>query len=213
MLIQCVCNDAQGRPIPGASMWPGVAVVTLPAASYLYALATVSITFVGFSVFFILIRQALGGTLSEFDIFLTKNFLQLGFAVAVCALLPPLLSLLDVRPAYIWRIASTISAVPPFLVLLTYPRRRFAATGSPMPGMVVFSITLIFIAGLALLGNAFGWPLAPGVGLYACGLTLVLSVSFLAFFYMHWTSYWGSRKELAIGAVKRPDSTAGTHLQ
>lgn len=54
----------------------------LPGASYLYTLATVSITFVGFSVFFILIRQALGGTVSEFDIFLTKNFLQLGFTAS-----------------------------------------------------------------------------------------------------------------------------------
>jgi hypothetical protein len=101
--------------------------VELSGASYLYTLATVSITFVGFSVFFILIRQALGQTMSEFDIFLTRNFLQLGFTVAVCALLAPLLSLLEV------------------------------------------------------LGNAFGWPLAPGVGLYACGLTIVLSISFLAF--------------------------------
>jgi hypothetical protein len=56
--------------------------VELPGASYLYTLATVSITFVGFSVFFILIRQALGGTVSEFDIFLTKNFLQLGFTAS-----------------------------------------------------------------------------------------------------------------------------------
>jgi hypothetical protein len=155
--------------------------VELPGASYLYTLATVSITFVGFSVFFILIRQALGGTMSEFDIFLTKNFLQLGFTVAVCALLAPLLSLLDIGQAYVWRIASAMSAVPPFLVVLTYPRRRFAATGTPMPKMALFSIALIFVAGLILLGNAFGWPLAPGVGLYACGLTIVLSISFLAF--------------------------------
>lgn len=153
----------------------------LPGASYLYTLATVSITFVGFSVFFILIRQALGRTMSEFDIFLTRNFLQLGFTVAVCALLAPLLSLLEVRQAYTWRIASMISAVPPFLVVLTYPRRRFVATGTPMPRMALFSVAAIFVAGLILLGNAFGWPLAPGVGLYACGLTIVLSISFLAF--------------------------------
>jgi hypothetical protein len=155
--------------------------VELPGASYLYTLATVSITFVGFSVFFILIRQALGAALSEFDILLTKIFLQLGFTVAVCALLAPLLSLLDVRQAYIWRIASTISAVPPFLVVLTYPRRRFAATGNPMPKTVLFGVASVFGAGLILLGNAFGWPLAPGVGLYACALTIVLSISFLAF--------------------------------
>jgi hypothetical protein len=162
-------------------MWPEVAVVELPGASYLYTLATVSITFVGFSVFFILVRQALGATMSEFDILLTKIFLQLGFTVAICALLAPLLSLLDIGQAYIWRIASMISAVSPFIVALTYPRRRFAATGTPMPKTVLFGISSVFVAGLILLGNAFGWPLAPGVGLYACGLTIILSISFLAF--------------------------------
>jgi hypothetical protein len=155
--------------------------VELPGASYLYTLATVSITFVGLSVFFILIRQALGRTMSEFDIFLTRNFLQLGFTVTVCALLAPLLSLLDVRQAYIWRIASMISAVPPCLVALTYPRRRFAATGTPMPKVASFSVAAIFVAGMILLGNAFGWPFASGAGLHACGLTIVLSISFLAF--------------------------------
>ena len=48
----------------------------LPGITYLYTLATVSITFVGFSTLFILIRQALGKTMSKFDILLTKNFLQ-----------------------------------------------------------------------------------------------------------------------------------------
>jgi hypothetical protein len=158
--------------------------VELRGVSYLYTLATVSITFVGFSVFFILIRQALGRTMSEFDIFLTRNFLQLGFTVAVCALLAPLLSLLEVGQAHIWRIASMISAVPLFLVVLTYPRRRFSATGTPMPKVALFSIASIFVAGLVLLANAFGWPLAPGVGLYASGLTIVLSISFLAFLHV-----------------------------
>ena len=66
--------------------------------------------------------------------------------MAVCALLAPLLSLLDVRQAYVWRIASTISAIPPFLAVLTYPRRRFVATGSPMPKVALLSMAAIFAA-------------------------------------------------------------------
>jgi len=181
MLIRCACDDAQDRPIPGASMWLEVAVVELPGASYLYTLATVSITFVGFSAFFVLVRQALGRTMSQYDILLTKNFLQLGFIVTFCSLLAPLLSLLELRQAYIWRIASMISAVPLLLVALTYPRRRFAAIKGPIPKDVLCFIATIFVSGLILLANAFGWPQAPGVGLYVCGLTIVLSISFLAF--------------------------------
>jgi hypothetical protein len=151
----------------------------LPGATFLYTLATVSITFVGFSTLFILIRQALGKTMSKFDILLTKNFLQLGFMVTFGSLLAPLLDLLQV--GNVWRIASAISAVPALVFVLTYPRRRAAAIPTTIPKEVWFDVSSVFVAGGMLLANALGWPWAPGVGLYAAGLTVILSISFLAF--------------------------------
>jgi hypothetical protein len=153
----------------------------LPGTAYLYTLATVAITFVGFSTLFILIRQALGKTMSAFDILLTKNFLQLGFMVAFGSLLAPLLSLLQVGDIAVWRIASAIAAMPAFVFTLTYPRRRAAAVRTPVPKEVWFDVSAVFVAGVILLANAVGWPWIPGVGLYAAGLTIILSISFLAF--------------------------------
>jgi hypothetical protein len=57
--------------------------------------------------------------MSEFDVLLTKNFLQLGFMVAFGALLRPLLKLLQLGDGTVWRAASVISAVPPVLFALT----------------------------------------------------------------------------------------------
>jgi hypothetical protein len=153
----------------------------LPGITYLYTLATVSITFVGFSTLFILIRQALGKTMSKFDILLTKNFLQLGFMVAFGGLLAPLLILLRVGEINVWRIASVISAVPAFIFALTYSRRRAAAVSTTVPKEVWFDVSAVFVAGTILLANAIGWPWVPGVGLYAAGQTVILSISFLAF--------------------------------
>jgi hypothetical protein len=80
------------------------------ASSYLYTLATLSITFVGFSALVIVLRQTLGGDLSRLDLLLTKIFVQLGFIVAGAALLPPLLALLQCPELITWRISSIIVA-------------------------------------------------------------------------------------------------------
>jgi len=153
----------------------------LPGITYLYSLATVSITFVGFSTLFILVRQALGKTMSKFDILLTRNFLQLGFMVAFGSLLAPLLFLLQVEDIKVWRIASLVSAVPAFIFALTYLRRRAAAVSTAVPKEVWFDVSAVFAAGGVLLSNAVGWPRTPGIGFYAAGLTIILSISFLAF--------------------------------
>jgi hypothetical protein len=153
----------------------------LPGITYLYTLATVSITFVGFSALFILVRQVLGKPMSKFDILLTKNFLQLGFMVAFGSLLAPLLFLLQVGDINVWRIASLISAVPAFIFAVTYPRRRAATVKTPVPKEVWFDVSAVFVAAAILLTNAVGWPWTPDVGLYAAGLTIILSISFLAF--------------------------------
>jgi hypothetical protein len=149
--------------------------------SYLLALATTSITFVGFSTLFILVRQALGKTMSRFDILLTKNFLQLGLMVTFGSLLAPLLILLPLENVTAWRVASLISAVPAFSFALTYPKRRAATVNTQVPKEVWFDVSAVLVAGAVLLANAIGWPWSPGLGAYAAGLTTILSISFLAF--------------------------------
>ena len=46
---------------------------------FLYALATISITFVGFSALLIVFRQTMGGKLTPYDTYFTLSFIQIGF--------------------------------------------------------------------------------------------------------------------------------------
>src|SRR6516225_9544483 len=85
-----------------------------PAASgYLYTLAALSITFVGFSALVIVLRQTLGGDLSRLDLLLTKIFVQLGFLVAGAALMPPLLALLQCPEPLVWRLRGRLLRASP----------------------------------------------------------------------------------------------------
>src|SRR4051794_40882355 len=150
---------------------------------YLYTLALVAITFVGFSTIFATFRQGLGGTISKYDILLTRNILHLGFISILGALLPPLLALLDVPASFIGRGASAMTAVLLVVFNATYPRRRRTATGTAMPKQVWVDLSLIYIAAGVLLANALGTPIRSGVAPHALGLTILLFATFLAFLF------------------------------
>jgi hypothetical protein len=65
----------------------------LTGATYLYTLAALAVSFVGFSALVMILRQTFGGEVSRLDTLITRIFIQLGFMVAAGALLPSLLSL------------------------------------------------------------------------------------------------------------------------
>jgi hypothetical protein len=153
----------------------------LVGATYLYTLATISITFVGFSTLFMIIRQTLGGAISKFDILLARNFLQIGFAAVITSLLPPLLILFSLHEHTVWRLASVAGAIFPLLFAATYPARRFAATGTRMPKLVWSVMIALYAAAGVFLLNAIGKPMAPGPGLFALGVTIIVFNSFQAF--------------------------------
>ena len=115
-----------------------------PAANdYLYTLAVVAVTFVGFSTIFATFRQALGGDVSKYDLLLTRSILHLGAIVVLGALLPPMLALLLVKANLIQRGASAVAGILALVLNATYPARRRAATGRPMPKKVWIEATLI----------------------------------------------------------------------
>src|SRR6266480_1347897 len=154
-----------------------------PAQEYLYTLAVVAVTFVGFSTIFASFRQALGGTISKYDLLLTRSILHLGLMVVLGALLPSLLELLGFQPNIILRGASALTGTVVLVFNATYPARRRAATGSAMPKKVWIDATLIYISAAVLLANAAGAAIRSSVASYALGLTVLLLATFLAFMF------------------------------
>ena len=153
----------------------------LPGSTYLYTLATLAVTFVGFSALVIILRQTLGGEMSRLDILITRIFIQLGFIVAAGSMLPPLLALFPWPPAFIWRVSSLAAAVSSFLFAVTYPSRRQAASGAPTPFVIWIDVLIVLSFALLLICNGIGLGFTPGAGPFAAALTGILFLSGFAY--------------------------------
>jgi archaellum biogenesis protein FlaJ (TadC family) len=146
----------------------------LPGVSYLYALATVSITFVGFSALLLVFRETIGGRMTGYDSYFMLSFMQAGFIVTAGGLLPQLLAFYEMSHTSVWRASSLIMAIPIFLFVAMTPGRRRAATKAAVPFYVAFLLILQFCAGAYLLLNAAGWPSPPHLAPFALALTIML---------------------------------------
>ncbi len=151
------------------------------AATYLYALAGLSVSFVGFSTLLIVFRQSAGGRLTHYDSYFVLTFMQAGFVVSAGALVPLLLALLGLSEGAALRAASALTAIPICVFVATVPGRRRVATGGPTPTFVRILLALQGLAGVSLLLAALGTPPVTEVGLYAAALTTMLVTSGIAF--------------------------------
>lgn len=149
----------------------------ISASTYLLALATISVTFVGFSAMVIILRQTIGGEMSRLDVLVTRIFIQLGFIVAAGALLPPLLMLFSIPSRLIWQVSSIAAAVPSLLFALTYPSRRRAASRRPTPIVIWIDVLILLAAALILAWNGSGVGIEPGASPFAAALTAILFLS------------------------------------
>jgi len=155
--------------------------VDLPGSPYLYALATVSITFVGFSALLIVFRQSMGGELTQYDTYFTLSFLQIGFIVTAGALLPPALALYGWPAEVVWRVAGTGISIPILWFVASVPARRRTATGRPTPLFIRTLLSVQGLAAVALLFSAAGILRQPGAAIYASAMTTILFASGIAY--------------------------------
>ncbi len=153
----------------------------LSGTAYLYTLATLAVTFVGFSALVILLRQAFGGALSDLEILITRIFIQLGFIVTAGALLPPLLALFGLTSTVVWRLCSLITAIPSFVFAVTYPSRRRIASGLPTPLAIMADVVVLTSIAIMLFLSAAGVGVKAGAGPYAASLTFILFLSGYAY--------------------------------
>lgn len=145
-------------------------------SDYLIRLASLALSFVGFSTIVVTLRGALGGQLSERHVRLVRLYIEGGFLVTALALAPMMLDMLGVARTLTWPLSSAIAAVIFTLMLVTQFRRRRAVEPGPFPTwvVVVYVVSVIVVARLWL--NVAGWPQAPGGGAYAFALTWSLGL-------------------------------------
>ena len=140
---------------------------------YLLRLATLSLSFVGFSAVVVTLRGALGGELSERHLRLVRLYIEGGFLVTALALLPTLLNVLRIPDTVTWSVSSVAAAAIFTLVMAVQFRRRRAIEGR-FPAWVVVVYCLSVIAVAALWLNVVGLPYTTNGGPYAVVLTWAL---------------------------------------
>ena len=147
----------------------------LPGASFLYTMAILGMTFIGFSAIVMLLRQTLGRKLRPFDALFAHVYMEFGLIISVGAMLPPLLMFWDLSPSMVWRVSSGRVGMPLLLFGLTYPARRRAASGEPTPLYVRVNVSIVLLISLALLTNATGAFPERTAAVFMSALTLFLA--------------------------------------
>jgi hypothetical protein len=168
----------------------------IPGSPYLYALATVSITFVGFSALLMIFRQTMGSAITKYDSFFTLSFIQTGFIATAGSMLPQLLALFEWSHRTVWRVSSTTMAATILVFVGTFPVRRRAATEGHTPLYVNILLAVQSLIAASLLLNAVGIPLESNVAVYASAMAAFLLTAGIA--------YLMALRVMLQGPVKRP---------
>jgi hypothetical protein len=150
--------------------------MTSAESDYLFRLATLSLSFVGFSSVVVALRGALGGELSDSHLRLVRLYIEGGLLVTALALVPTLLHILHVADAVTWTLSSAVAASILTCVLIIQFRRRRSIEPNRFPPWVVVIYFGSIVAVAGLWCNVVGFPFPSGGGAYAVVLTWALCV-------------------------------------
>ncbi len=150
--------------------------------TYLVAVATISITFVGFSSVVVVFRQTQGNRLDSLHIFLVRFFIEMGLIVTGFSLLPVLLGVLGVPSAGLWQVSSAAYAIAhiSYIRVLFLRRKHYTAGTFSLRRNFLF-ILISIVVDVALILNAIGWPFGSTIGPYALALAWGFTVAGIFF--------------------------------
>ncbi len=144
-------------------------------AAYLYTIAVIGITFIGFSAIVMMLRQTSGQSLQRFDILIAHVYMEFGLIVSVGSLLPPLFSFWGLGPQMVWRVSSVLVGASLLLFSLTYPPRRRKAIRESLPWYTKINIAVIILLGVVFVGNAGGIVQEQMPAVYLSALTVFMT--------------------------------------
>jgi hypothetical protein len=150
--------------------------MTSAETDYLLRLATLSLSFVGFSAVVVTLRGALGGELSDRHLRLVRLYIEGGLLVTALALVPTLLNLVHIPNTVTWPLSSAIAAsIFTFFLVVQFRRRRTIEQGQFPPWVVIiYVISIVVVAALWI--NVAGTLFPSSGGPYAVALTWALCI-------------------------------------
>ena len=145
----------------------------LPGSGYLYTIAALAMTFVGFTTIVLVFRQNMKA--SPLKAFLSQAYMEYGFSSAAFAMLAPLLATFGLSAPVIWRSTSLIIVI----VLIGhhwFTMHRFLRTLGRLPLRFLINSGISIIVIIMLLANAVGSLFDPQLGPVAAAATLRLFI-------------------------------------
>jgi len=154
----------------------------LPGSGYFYALAALSMAFVGFTSIVVVLHQGTGKPLSPLHFLITSLFVELGLMATAFAMLAPTLAICGIGEILVWKTSSVIMLVVLVAWLIMYPiRRKAAAPDERLPVRWYVMTILGAVAVAALCLNVVGSPIHSGPAPLAITTVYVLSYASVAF--------------------------------
>jgi hypothetical protein len=146
----------------------------LPGETFLFNLSLLALTFSAVSALVTLLRQTMGGKLSKFEVYLVNAFVQQGFALAIAAILPPLIAQFELSSPVLWTIASGLAAVVLGWRTAQSLWERMSIIKVPMPLMLKVQFSVDGFAVVLFLLNATV-PAIQGIAVFDLALTIGLA--------------------------------------
>jgi hypothetical protein len=151
----------------------------LPGELYLFNLSLLAISFSVVSALVTLLRQTMGGKLSNFDVYLVSTYVAHGFVLAIAAILASLVAQFGLPLPLVWTIASVFAAVLIGAKEASTLWQYKSFIKARMPLIVRFFFGMHWFAVLLLLANVI--PAVQGIALFELALTLCLGVIMWSF--------------------------------
>jgi hypothetical protein len=147
---------------------------------YLYYLAVISVSYVGFTAFFITLRQLIGADVDQVTAWLTRYLIAVALCVAMTALMPPLLNHF-VTPVCALRLASAVTFVLMFRLDIIFILRLPHVYKKPTDAWFWAMFGVAIIADILFILCTLGIPKGIELGEFSVGETIEVGVMFCYF--------------------------------
>jgi hypothetical protein len=148
----------------------------ISGSGYLYTLATLAMTFVGFCAIVLVFRQGMRAESGKRHRHHSHLYIELGFSAAAFAMLAPLLAACGIAHPVAWRVSSAIIAVALVAHNVLQLRRFKASNPGRLPKRVWVNSIITGLVTLGLLANTSGFLMEPGLGPVAIAATWRLAM-------------------------------------
>ena len=154
----------------------------LRGSAYLYNVAALAMTFVGFCAVVLVLRQARDKEVTDLQRMHSHGYIEVALSSVAIAILPLLLAVCGLPETRTWQWSSAIIAVGLSVYTAYILNAFYRISRSKIPRYVFVNQLITVPVILLLIGNAFGVPSMPNIAPIAIAATWRLVMAVAIFF-------------------------------